>query len=60
MKPSEVQKTIGKYMLADGESIVFDIERSHGAFLVDAITGREYIDFFTFFATNPVGYIIRS
>ncbi len=43
-------------MLADGSPIVFDAERSHGAYLVDAVTGREYIDFYTFFASIPVGY----
>jgi L-lysine 6-transaminase len=56
MKPSEVHKTIGKYMLADGDKIVFDVEKSHGAYLVDALTGKEYIDFFTFFAANPLTY----
>ena len=43
-------------MLADGDKIVFDIEKSHGAYLVDALTGKEYIDFFTFFAANPLTY----
>jgi L-lysine 6-transaminase len=56
MKPSEVHKTIAKYMLADGDKIVFDIEKSHGAYLVDAVTGKEYIDFFTFFGANPLTY----
>lgn len=56
MKPSEVHENIGKYMLADGEPIVFDLERSHGAYMVDAITGKEYIDFFTFFASMPIGH----
>ncbi len=56
MKPSEVHKTIGKHMLADGESIVFDLERSHGAYMVDALTNKEYIDFFTFFASMPIGH----
>ncbi len=56
MNPSQVHQTIDKYMLADGSPIVFDSERSHGAYLVDAVTGREYIDFYTFFASIPVGY----
>jgi len=56
MNPSQVHQTIGKYMLADGSPIVFDPERSHGAYLVDAVTGKEYIDFYTFFASNPIGY----
>lgn len=56
MKPSEVHSAIGKHMLADGEPIVLDMEKSHGAYMVDAITGKEYIDFFTFFASMPIGH----
>jgi L-lysine 6-transaminase len=56
MKPTEVHKTIGKHILADGDSIVLDLENSHGVYIVDAITGKEWIDFFTFFASNPLTY----
>ena len=56
MQPSKLHNTIGKHMLADGSPIVFDSARSHGSYIVDAVTGREYIDFYTFFASIPVGY----
>ncbi len=56
MNPIEVHKTISRNMLADGSPIVFDLERSHDTYFVDAISGREYIDFLTFFASNAVGY----
>jgi len=56
MKTADVHKIISKNMLADGYSILFDLERSHGTYFVDQITGREYLDFFTFFASNAVGY----
>ena len=56
MNPVDVHKTISRYMLTDGSPIVFDLERSHDTYFVDAISGREYIDFFTFFASNAVGY----
>lgn len=56
MKPTDVHKTIDRYMLADGDPMVIDLENSHGAYLVDALTGREYIDFFTYFASMPVGH----
>lgn len=56
MRPSQVHKTIGTCMLADGQPIVVDLERSHGSYLVDAITGSEYIDFFAYFASMPVGH----
>ena len=56
MKTADVHKIISKNMLADGYSILFDLERSHDTYFVDQITGREYLDFFTFFASNAVGY----
>ena len=56
MKPADVYKTISHHMLADGKPIVFDMDRSHDTYFVDEISGREYLDFFTFFASNAVGY----
>jgi len=56
MESTEVHKTIAKNMLADGTSLIFDMERSHDSYFVDEITGREYLDFFTFFASNAIGY----
>ena len=56
MKTADVYKIISKNMLADGYSILFDLEKSHDTYFVDQITGREYLDFFTFFASNAVGY----
>ncbi len=56
MKPVDVHKIISQNMLADGYSIVFDLERSHDTYFVDQITGREYLDFFTFIASNAIGY----
>lgn len=55
IKPEKVHQTIAKYMLADGFKIVLDLEKSKGSTLVDEITGEEYHDFFTFFASSPIG-----
>ncbi len=52
---SEVHKILKKYMLVDGFEIVLDLEKSSGVTLVDEITGDEYHDFFTFFASSPIG-----
>ncbi len=54
--PSEVHAVLGRRLLADGFDIVFDYEKSHGSFVHDARSGREYLDFLTFFASNPIGY----
>ncbi|MBN2371328.1 MAG: L-lysine 6-transaminase [Vicinamibacteria bacterium] len=54
--PGAVRSVVGRLALTDGFEQVFDHDRSHGSWLVDARTGREYLDFFTFFASSPVGY----
>jgi L-lysine 6-transaminase len=54
--PSEVHGILGRKTLADGYDIVVDLEKSHGAWLHDARSGRDYLDFCTFFASNPIGY----
>ena len=51
-----VHETLKKHMLADGMSLVWDHQKSHGSWLVDGKTGREFLDFFSFFATNPLGH----
>ncbi|MBX3045442.1 MAG: L-lysine 6-transaminase [Anaerolineales bacterium] len=56
MKPSDVHAIIAKHLPAGSEPIVVDIEGSHGPYLRDAITGKEYIDFFTYFASAPVSH----
>jgi len=56
MNPVDVHQTIYQNILADGYSIVFDMERSHITYFVDEISGREYLNFFTFFTSNEVGY----
>jgi len=56
LTPREVHPTIGKYMLADGEHLVIDLQGSHGPYLRDAATGREYLDFYAHFASQPIGH----
>jgi L-lysine 6-transaminase len=53
---SEVHSTLRKHMLVDGFPFVLDVEKSHGSWLYDEATGREYLDFFTFFASSALGY----
>src|SRR5690606_5958360 len=54
--PAEVRKVLGRWLLTDGFSFIYDAERSHDAFIVDAITGDEYLDLFSFFASMPLGH----
>ncbi|MDP2482534.1 MAG: hypothetical protein Q8W45_04580, partial [Candidatus Palauibacterales bacterium] len=53
---SEVFPTLQKNILVDGFHIVIDLERSRGSVMVDALTGREYLDCYTYFATLPIGH----
>ncbi len=46
---------IGKYMLADGFDMIVDLDKSKGCRLVDKKSGKSYLDFFSFFASSPVG-----
>ena len=54
--PKNVHEILGRYQLADGMSVVLDLDGSHGAWLRDAATGREHLDLFTCFASWPIGY----
>ena len=56
VSPAEVHAVLGRHMLADGFPFVFDFEKSHGSWLHDAKSGRDYLDFVTFTASNPIGY----
>lgn len=55
VKPEEVLSVLGNYMLVDGFPIVLDLEKSHGSWLVDARDGRKFLDFYSFFASSPLG-----
>ena len=55
LNPADVFPTLEKLMLVDGFPIVLDLERSEGVWMVDSKTGDKYLDFFSFFASNPVG-----
>jgi len=56
VRPEEVHNTLANYILADGYDMTFDMERSHGVTIYDSKHGRELLDFFTCFASVPLGY----
>jgi L-lysine 6-transaminase len=53
--PAQVHETIAAHLLADGFDLVLDLDRSTGSVLVDARTGEQYLDLFTFFASSALG-----
>jgi len=56
IQPSEVHSVLSRHMLADGYDIVMDLAKSKGSWLFDARRGRAVLDFFTNFASCPIGY----
>ncbi|MBX3181741.1 MAG: L-lysine 6-transaminase [Polyangiaceae bacterium] len=56
ISPESVHDTLRRHLLVDGYPMVVDLERSQGSLLRDARTGRELLDFFSFFASNPIGF----
>ena len=55
IEAGKVHETLAKHMLVDGFDIVVDLEKSQGTWIYDARTGKRFLDFFTFFASGPVG-----
>lgn len=55
VEAKDVFSTIESKMLRDGFDIVIDMEKSKGSHIVNALDGREWLDFYTFFASAPFG-----
>ncbi len=56
VQPGEVHSVLARHMLADGYDIVMDLRKSKGSWLFDSRRGRLVLDFFTNFASAPIGY----
>ena len=54
--PGEVNKVLSKHILADGYDLTYDIDKSEGAYIYDSKHDRRLLDFFTCFASVPLGY----
>lgn len=55
IKPQNVHEILGEHILTDGFDMVVDLEKSHGAYTYDSLHNRQMLDFFTSFATIPIG-----
>ncbi|WP_114936455.1 L-lysine 6-transaminase [Mucilaginibacter endophyticus] len=56
VSPQNVQASLQKHVLADGFDLTFDMEKSKGVYIYDAKYNRTLLDFFTCFASVPLGY----
>ncbi len=54
--PKNVHATLERHQLADGYSLVMDLEKSRGIYLHDSRSGKDYMDLFTSFASWPIGF----
>lgn len=52
--PDAVHAQLARRVLADGYPFVYDHRQSEGSYLVDQLTGRRYLDMFSFFASSPL------
>ena len=50
-----VHESLEEHLLVDGFDLVVDLKKSQGNFIYDARTGKRFLDFFTFFASGPIG-----
>ncbi len=53
--PARVREVLSRHVLADGFKVIYDTRASHGSWIVDALSGEEYLDLYTFFASSPLG-----
>jgi L-lysine 6-transaminase len=56
VSPQDVQAALQKHILADGFDLTFDMEKSEGVYIHDSKHNRRLLDFFTCFASVPLGY----
>src|SRR5215469_7510482 len=54
--PSGVVESLQHHILVDGFKLVFDLQNSRGSRFIDAATGREFIDLYGFYASQPIGF----
>lgn len=54
--PDQVNQTLQQHILADGFDLTYDMEKSEGAYIYDSKYNRKLLDFFTCFASVPLGY----
>ncbi len=53
---SPVLNNLSKYLLADGFDFNLDLVNSQGSYIVNKDNGKKYVDFFTCFASMPLGF----
>ena len=55
-RPDRIHSLVRQHVLADGFHVAIDLDRSRGSWIVDAVSGRRILDFYSYFATLPIGH----
>jgi L-lysine 6-transaminase len=56
MPDSQTIKTLKEHILVDGFHVVVDHRESSGSYIVDLHTGKKYLDCYSQFASQPLGW----
>jgi len=56
VSPEQVNATLSQHILADGFDLTYDMGQSNGVYIYDSKYKRRLLDFFTCFASVPLGY----
>lgn len=54
--PDQVNEILSQHVLADGFDLTYDMDQSQGTYIYDSKYKRKLLDFFTCFASVPLGY----
>ena len=54
--PEKVNEVLSQHILADGYDLTYDMDKSVGSYIYDSKRNRKLLDFFTCFASVPLGY----
>ena len=56
IEPKQIRKVLSKHILADGFETILDLDKSYESWIVDKVTGKEYLDMFSMYASGSIGY----
>jgi L-lysine 6-transaminase len=56
ISPKEVLPILQHVLLTDGFKFTLDLQKSKGSYIYDSTNNRKVLDFFSYFATNPLGH----
>jgi L-lysine 6-transaminase len=56
VRPDRIHATVAEHVLADGFHVAIDLAKSHGSWIHDAVSGQEILDFYSYFASLPLGH----